>query len=288
MNREEALTLAERGVAELIAALEQGKSERLLEYLAFQAKFHRYSFNNCLLIAIQKPDATFVAGFQRWKELGRFVRKGEQGIMILAPLVKRTKADEEVLPGLDDESSSRVFGFRATYVFDVSQTEGEELPEFQVITGNPGELVSVLQDLVVSYQIELRYEESLGGAEGVSQGGKIAVLAGLPSAQEFAVLVHELAHELLHRTERRKETTRTIRELEAEAVAYVVCRAAGLDGLARSSDYIQLYNGDKELLLASLYHIQRVASQIIDGLLMKCEPHSLAAAVETSEVGTAS
>lgn len=80
MNREEALALAERGVEELIAALEQGKSERLLEYLAFQARFHRYSFNNCLLIAIQKPDATFVAGFQRWKELNRFVRKGEKGI----------------------------------------------------------------------------------------------------------------------------------------------------------------------------------------------------------------
>jgi hypothetical protein len=82
MNREEALALAERGVEELIAALEQGKSERLLEYLAFQARFHRYSFNNCLLIAIQKPDATFAAGFQRWKELARFVRKGEKGIMI--------------------------------------------------------------------------------------------------------------------------------------------------------------------------------------------------------------
>ena len=88
MNREEAIALAERGVDELMTALEQGKSERLQEYLAFQARFHRYSFNNCLLIALQKPDATFVAGFQRWKELNRFVRKGEKGIMILAPLVK--------------------------------------------------------------------------------------------------------------------------------------------------------------------------------------------------------
>jgi antirestriction protein ArdC len=285
MNREEALALAERGVEELITALEQGKSERLLEYLAFQAKFHRYSFNNCLLIAIQKPHATFVAGFQRWKELGRFVRKGEKGIMILAPLIKRSKADEEVLPERDEESSSRVFGFRVTFVFDVSQTEGEGCPEFSVITGDPGELVNVLKDLVVSCQIELRYEESLGGAEGVSEGGKIAILRGLTAAQEFAVLVHELAHELLHRTERRKETTRTIRELEAEAVAYVVCRAAGLDGLARSSDYIQLYSGDKELLLASLSHIQRVASQIIDGLLLEREPHLSVTMRGTLEVG---
>jgi len=105
MNREEALALAERGVEELIAALEQGKSERLLEYLAYQARFHRYSFNNCLLIAIQKPDATFVAGFQRWKELARFVRKGEKGIMILAPLMKRANHEEDAVHKNGDEGA---------------------------------------------------------------------------------------------------------------------------------------------------------------------------------------
>lgn len=285
MNREEALALAEQGVEELIAALEQGKSERLLEYLAFQARFHRYSFNNCLLIAIQKPDATFVAGFQQWKELGRFVRQGEKGIMILAPLLKRSKSENRKEGDGDDEPSSRIFGFRATYVFDVSQTDGDELPEFSVITGDPRDLIPVLQVFVANCSIELRYEECLGGAEGVSEGGKIALLVGLTPAQEFAVLVHELAHELLHRTERRKETTRTIRELEAEAVAYVVCRAAGLDGLARSSDYIQLYQGDKELLLASLSHIQRVAAQIIDGLIADTEPRLSLGREPTLEAG---
>lgn len=289
MNREEALTLAERGVEELIAALEQGKSERLLEYLAFQARFHRYSFNNCLLIAIQKPDATFVAGFQRWKELSRFVRKGEKGIMILAPLMKRTRLEENAAPESgDEESSRRLVGFRATYVFDVSQTDGEELPQFSVITGDPSELVPVLRQLVSDQGIELRYEEQLGGADGVSEGGRIAIRQGLPAAEEFAVTVHELAHELLHRSERRKETTRTIRELEAEAVAFVVCRAAGLDGLARSSDYIQLYRGDKELLLHSLSHIQRVAAQIIDGLVAATnESHPAAGADEVLEMSVA-
>lgn len=271
MNREEALELAERGVDELIAALERGRSERLLEYLAFQARFPRYSFNNCLLIAVQKPDATFVAGFQRWKELGRFVRKGEKGIMILAPLLKRSKHEDEAAhERSDEESSPRIVGFRATYVFDVSQTEGEELPEFSVITGDPSELLPRLRRLVGDHGIALRYEEQLGGADGVSEGGRIAIRQGLPAAEGFAVLAHELAHELLHRSERRKETTRSTRELEAEAVAFVVCRAAGLDGLARSSDYIQLYQGDKQMLLASLAHIQRVAALLIDGLLAEC------------------
>lgn len=280
MIREEALALAERGVEELIAALEQGKSERLLEYLAFQARFHRYSFNNCLLIAIQKPDATFVAGFQRWKELGRFVRKGEKGFVILAPLVKRSKPDEESSRSDDQQPDRAVVGFRATHVFDVSQTDGEELPEFSVITGDPGDLTPRLWQVIARQEIELRYEDSLGGASGVSEGGRIAVLAGLPPAEEFAVLAHELAHELLHRTERRNETTRTVRELEAEAVAFVVCRAAGLDGLAPSSDYIQLYRGDKELLLQSLSHIQRVAAQIINGLAATATASQSAAAAD--------
>lgn len=269
MNREEALEMTDRGVQELIAALEQGKSEQLLEYLAFQARFHQYSFSNCLLIALQKSDATFVAGFQRWRQLGRFVKKGEKGILILAPLVRRKSADVTSSEDSDDGRSRAVVGFRAAYVFDVSQTDGAELPEFGSITGEPGERLDQLKELVVTRGVELRYEESLGGALGVSEGGKIAVLQGLSPSEEFAVLVHELAHELLHRSDRRKETTARVRELEAEAVAFVVTRAAGLDSLVRSSDYIQLYGGDKELFLASLSHIQRVASDLIGSLLAK-------------------
>lgn len=264
MNREEAMEVTDRGLEELIAALEQGKSERLLEHLAFQAKFHHYSFGNCLLIAIQKPEATCVAGFSRWKQLGRFVKKGEKGILILAPMVGRKKAEDQ---GDEEDAERNVFGFRAVYVFDVSQTEGQDLPEFAQIAGEPGDRLSRLKEYVLERGIDLRYEESLGGAEGVSQGGKIALRLGLSPAEEFAVLVHELGHELLHRTERRKETTRRVRELEAEAVSYVVSKAAGLEGLARSNDYIQLYAGDKQLLLASLSHIQRVASEIISALM---------------------
>ena len=268
MNREEALEMTDRGVQELIAALEQGKSEQLLEYLAFQARFHQYSFSNCLLIRLQKSDATFVAGFQRWRQLGRFVKKGEKGILILAPLVRRQKSAESTSAEESENGRSRaVIGFRAAYVFDVSQTDGAELPEFSSISGDPGERLDHLKELAGARGVELRYEECLGGAQGVSQGGKIAILLGLSPSEEFAVLVHELAHELLHRTDRRQETTARVRELEAEAVAFVVTRAAGLDSLVRSSDYIQLYGGDKELFLASLSHIQRVASDLIGALL---------------------
>jgi antirestriction protein ArdC len=269
MKSEEAIKQTEQGIDELIKALEQGKSETLLHFLDFQARFHEYSFRNCLLIAIQKPEATYVAGFQRWKDLGRFVKKGEKGITILAPIVRRRKTEEDssTTDGNDEAEPQRaVCGFRAVHVFDVTQTEGDELPEFSRIVGDPGDKLVMLAGLVKERGIELCYAESLGGADGRSEGGKITIREGLDAAEEFSVMVHELAHELLHRTERRKETTRRVRELEAEAVAFVVSRAAGLEGVARSADYIQLYSGDKELLLASLDHIQKVAADIIDEL----------------------
>lgn len=269
MKSEEALKQTEEGVDELIQALEQGKSETLLRFLDFQARFHEYSFRNCLLIAIQKPEATYVAGFQRWKDLGRFVKKGEKGIAILAPIVRRRQTNEDATAaaeGDEQEQARSVCGFRAVHVFDVSQTEGDELPEFNRISGDPGDKLELLSTLVKERGIELAYAPHLGGADGRSEGGKITIREGMEPAEEFSVLAHELAHELLHRTERRKETTRRVRELEAEAVAFIVSRAVGLTGIARSSDYIQLYSGDKELLLASLDHIQKVAADVIDQL----------------------
>lgn len=270
MNREDALKQSEQALEELAEALSQGKSETLVRYLEVLSKFHQYSFGNCMLIAIQRPDATHVAGFHRWKKLGRYVKKGEKGILILAPVVRRRRADERSADGAEDEaaegSRESICGFRAVYVFDVSQTDGKDLPEFSQIAGDPGDQVERLEDVVRSHGIELVYEDHLGGADGRSEGGRIALREGLPPAEHFAVLAHELAHELLHRAERRKETTRKIRELEAEAVAFVIAKAAGLEGISRSADYIQLYSGDKELLMQSLEHIQRVSADIIEAL----------------------
>lgn len=215
------------------------------------------------------PTATIVAGFSRWKKFVRFVKKGEKGIGIMAPLVGKKKADDQSAAGKKEDDKKVVFGFRVVHVFDVSQTEGEELPSLDLeTTGDPGEKLEQLEALVASHGIELNYaaECELGGALGVSKGGQIVVLDSLEAGSRFSVLVHELAHELLHRGDRRSETTKTVRETEAEAVAYVVCKSLGLECGSKTADYIQLYSGDEKLLMQSLEFIRSTASSILSSL----------------------
>lgn len=258
MKKEDALALSETAVSELAEALAAGKSDQLKQYLSMMSSLHRYSFGNCLLIARQFPSATIVSGFNAWKKRGRTVKKGEKGICILAPLIRKKEEQEE---GVE------VFGFRAVHVFDVSQTEGEELPEVTRVSGEPGVWLARLHSVVEKHGIELSYEEHLGGAEGVSKGGSICLRVGLSPAEEFAVLVHEVAHERLHHGKDRERFSKVVRELEAEAVAYVVAKAAGLENaLEQSADYIQLYSGNKEVLLKSLERIQQTASTLITEL----------------------
>lgn len=261
MTNERAKALADDAITRLIELLEQGHSETLTAYLATLARFHRYSFGNALLIYFQRPDATRVAGFQTWRKLGRIVKRGERGIAILAPCVYRRKDDEE--PAGEDERQVR--GFRVAHVFDVSQTHGDPLPEFAAVRGDPGSYLPRLKELVTAQGIVLEYLDHLNGADGASSGGRIALRHGLDLAEEFGVLVHELAHELLHHGAGKAKPRRTV-ELEAEAVAYVVCHAIRLDTNTASSDYIQLYRGDREALEASLATIQRTASAILTDL----------------------
>jgi hypothetical protein len=152
------------------------------------------------------------------------------------------------------------------YVFDVSQTEGKELPEFAAIVGEPGEQLERLERLIAQTGIELTFEDIPGGALGCSSVGKIRIRPALTPAETFTVLVHELAHERLHDKARRKEAPKTVLETEAEAVAFVVDRALGLESSTRSSDYIQLYAGNKEVLLESLDRIQSTATWILTNL----------------------
>ncbi len=271
MNREEALKKSEEALHELAAALRQGKSESLVRYLDVMSQFHQYSFGNCMLIYLQMPTATMVAGFHRWKELHRWVKKGEKGIAILAPMIgKRRKSEsKDASAAPSDESASDqkvVFGFRTVFVFDVSQTEGEELPEFATLIGDPGDLQARLETIIADLGIDFSHVDSLGGANGVSMDGRIEVVASLPPAQKFSTTVHELAHELLHRGDRREQTDKTVRETEAEAVAYAVCRWAGIDCSTRAADYIQLYAGNEKLLLQSLELIRDVAAKVIGAL----------------------
>lgn len=266
MNRDEAMTRSDEALKELVNALKQGKSDSLVEYLDMLARFHRYSFGNCMLIALQKPDATLVAGFQRWKELHRWVKKGEHGICILAPIVAKRKGSADDGNDVEDinmPTKRVVCGFRVVRVFDVSQTEGKELPEIGRISGEPGARNERLEKFIRAKGIELVIVDSLGGALGLSHGGKISILSTLGPAERFATLVHELGHELLHRGDRRKETTKAIRETEAEAVAYIVGKASGLAMSTHSVDYIHLWSGDESVLLQSLELVRSVASQIL-------------------------
>lgn len=221
-----------------------------------------------MLIMLGKPNATRVAGFQTWKTLGRYVKSGEKGIVIIAPMILRKKSDNSpTAEPLDSKAEDKkILRFKAVYVFDVSQTDGEPLPEFARVGGNPNGMTEALKAFVTGQGITLEYSDSLGSAHGVSLGAKILLRPDLTSAEEFSVLTHELAHEMLHRTERRKETTKTIRETEAEAVAFVVCQAIGLDTNTAASDYIRLYAGNKETLSESLDLIQKTAAQILTGI----------------------
>ena len=264
MNTEQAKKLSENALNRLMEALEQGQSEALRNYLSVMSRFHNYSWGNCLMIYSQRSDATHVAGFHGWLKLRRCVRKGEKGIVILAPMVGRKKAANGELA---EDEETRVFGFRAAHVFDVSQTEGEPLPEFATINGDPSGYTEKLQAFVASRGIALEYSEGIVPAKGLSSGGKITLLPDLGPAEHFAVLAHEVAHELLHKSERRAKTTPTVRETEAEAVAFVVSTAIGLDTGTASSDYIQMYDGNKETLAESLTLVQQAASDILRAVM---------------------
>jgi len=263
--------LIKQAVDFLLQQLEAGKSETLTAYLAAMARFHAYSFGNILAIARQRPSATRVAGFYAWKELGRFVKRGEKGIQILAPMVgkRRNKdsADQNSRPNDNAKPQPVLIGFRAVYVFDVAQTEGADLPEFEHnITGDVGEHHDRLTVFLDTQNIALEYSENIAPALGVSYGGKIALLPGQSKAEEFVTLVHEVSHELLHKSDRRTMTTATVRETEAEAVAFIVGQAIGLEMGRAASDYIQMYAGNAALLAESLEVVQRTSAVILDAI----------------------
>jgi hypothetical protein len=217
-------------VQALIEQLEQGHSEGLTAYLTAMGRFHNYSFGNILEIARQKPDATRVAGLYAWNQLGRKVRKGERGIRILAPVIGvRRKKDAEAEKDIRTQNQAVLVGFRSAYVFDVSRPKAKSFPNLsERVTGNVGEYRERLVDFIIAQGIQLEFKESIAPALGMSYGGKIAILPGQGEAEEFSTLVHELAHEMLHKAERRTATTKTVRETEAEAIAFVVGKTIGL------------------------------------------------------------
>lgn len=258
MKIEQTRKTVRQALHELAEALEAGKSETLMAYLRAMARFHRYSAGNILLIALQRPDAEQVAGYRAWQKLHRFVRQGEKGIAIMAPIIRRSQHVDR------DKDEEEPVAFKTAYVFDINQTEGQPLPEFAQMRGDPGHYLQALRGFVSDRQVQLKYVRLPGTTQGYSAKGAIAIREGLPTAEEFSVLVHELAHVMLHSGQ--NGCNKSVLETEAEAVAYVVCQGIGLDTNGSCCDYIKLYDGKKETLMESLERIQKVATEIIAGI----------------------
>ena len=186
MNADELKTVTTNALDKLAALLDAGHSDGLTALLKTMGRFHKYSWHNVALIATQCPTATRVAGYQTWRTLGRFVRKGEKGIAILAPIVGRRTADAD--------DSKTVLGFRAAYVFDIASTDGEPLPEAAEASGDPGIKTAALRSAILDRGIAIEAADDLGGALGTATSGRIRILNGRSPAETFVVLAHEFAH----------------------------------------------------------------------------------------------
>ena len=286
MKREEAIKLVEAGFEQLEETLKQGKSDSLMKYLATMSKFHRYSLRNLLMIWQQNENATMVAGFRAWQKLGRTVKKGEKGIAIFAPMPFKKKAEggngrKAKTSEQKSNEEAQMMGFRVVHVFDVSQTEGDPLPETAKVTGDIGDNLERLKNVVTNSGIELVFESIDDGACGYSVGGKIVIEESLNDEHAFQVLAHELAHERLHQGERKGQTTKKVRETEAEAVGFIVANAFDLDATSHCAEYIQLYDGNSDTLRESLKHIQSTAQWIVESI------HSIANAEAANVLSTA-
>ena len=268
-----------------IAALFQ--SETYKAYLSTMAKFHNYSLNNTLLIAMQRPDATLVAGYQAWqKQHQRHVKKGEKGIQIIAPSPYKAKKEREVLdpatgrPKLDAQGKPvreivevEYPAFRVATVFDVSQTEGKELPSLGVdeLTGKVDSYGKLLSALTEACPVPIGFEQIESGAKGYyhTTEHRIALQEGMSEAQTVKTLIHEMAHQRLHSHEKEKPREERLsarsKEVEAESVAYTVCQHFGIDTSDYSFGYIASWSSGKETaeLKESLGKIRDAASEMI-------------------------
>ena len=280
MHADDAHALAEQHFATLVAALEAGRSDALVRYLETASRFHTYSFRNQCLIAAQCPTATRVAGYQAWRQLGRWVRRGETGIAILAPITRRRADVDADSDAIEDAERTRVHGFRSAYVF--AQTDGDPLPTIAHDTaGDPGVYLAALEQAITDAGVVITRLADLGGAHGYSQPGRITILESLTPADTAAVLVHEFAHEPLHQRGDLRPVSKTVRETEAEAVTFIVGTAIGIRSSVDATDYIQLYDGNADTLRQSLHRIQATAKTILSALPLETLSF---AADETSRV----
>ena len=283
---------------EITDRLEQGikelfDSDRYKEYLRVMSKFHNYSFNNTLLIAMQKPDASLVAGFQSWKNnFKRNVVKGEKGIKILAPSPFKIKQEMEKIDpttqkpviGADgkpvkEEKEITIPAFKVVSVFDVSQTEGKELPDIAVdmLTGDVERFKDVFAALEKTSPVPIGFEKIAGNSHGYYhlEEKRIAIDEGMSELQTIKTAIHEIAHAKLHdidpnapKEEQADRPDRRTREVQAESVAYAVCQHYGLDTSDYSFGYVAGWSSGRELdeLKSSLETIRSTAAEIINSI----------------------
>lgn len=249
----------DEGVQQLLGEMQQGRSERLERYLAFTSRFHKYSLHNQMLIFLQCPHATFVAGYRTWQDMGYQVAKGQKGIRILAPRPYQV-VDEET------QEIREVVRFVGVSVFDASQlvnTADNPLPQFFAsLADDQRELSERLTRVMEADNIRVT-EEEIGQTQGYSSRGRVAVHAGLDSRNKVLALLHEYAHELLHWDAEGKRQDIRVKECHAEAVSYVVAHHFGLHN-PFSSDYLQHWGNTPKGLVAELETIRRASAYIIN------------------------
>ncbi len=277
----------EQGITELF------DSERYKEYLRVMSKFHNYSFNNTLLIAMQKPDASLVAGFSAWKNnFGRNVMKGQKGIKIIAPSPFKIRQEVEKIDphtqkpiiGKDgkpvtEEKEINIPAYKVVSVFDVSQTEGKELPDIAVdeLTGDVDRYKDFFAALEKTSPVPIAFENIGGGSHGYYhlEDKRIAINEGMSELQTLKTAIHEIAHAKLHdidlnapKDEQQPRVDRRTREVEAESVAYTVCQHYGLDTSDYSFGYVAGWSSGRELseLKSSLETIRSAAAEIINSI----------------------
>ena len=280
---------------EITERLEQGvkdifTSEMYTMYLRTMAKFHNYSFNNTLLIAMQRPDATLVAGFQAWKnKFNRYVKKGEKGIQIIAPapikeVEEREKIDKDTgLAVLNENGEPEmermeyvIPRFRVTTVFDVSQTDGEPLPLLEVneLTASVKDYALLTAAIEQVAPVPIRFDEIEGEAKGYYSDieKEICVQTGMGESQTIKTMIHEVAHAMLHNSDlmeqRGEEKDRLTKETEAESIAFTVCSALGIDTSDYSFPYVASWASGKELkeLKDSMDTIRLTAADFLEKL----------------------
>lgn len=284
-------------VREITDKLEQGikelfESEKFKEYLTTMSKFYNYSFNNTLLIAMQKPDATLIAGYTSWqRNFDRHVMKGEKGIKILAPVPYKAQEEREKIdpatqkPVLDADGKPVTEtvevmrpAFKVVSVFDVSQTDGKELPDIAVdeLTGSVENYAAFFEALKQESPVPISFEDIPGGAKGYFSHveNRIAIQEGMSEIQTVKTAIHEIAHAKLHAIkpdekvapEERKD--RHTKEVEAESVAYTVCQRYSIETSDYSFGYIAGWSSDKDTkeLKGSLETIRSTAAEMIESI----------------------